>query len=279
MKTSQELADYKRAFVEACAQVLGKIPDESLFRPHTNSNGQQTITWNSYNKGMIGLMTERRYQDKFGDEPEWLAGCHLHHQHLLRQLASQWDVSLPAEKPATIDSSPESARDYRTPSPPCPPQKTPPAATRSDEAIPEPISPPQRPTKQPWKATIPGTVELEQALAQLARSTHLRKLIRDEFGENRAKAMFAMMRKNSFVGDEGNELHDFLLDGIGNDSVTVWETVHTSLYYDEEVDWPIHVERFHGVFQVWSPEHDHVGLFLDLEDAKAYVYANWENAK
>jgi hypothetical protein len=118
------------------------------------------------------------------------------------------------------------------------------------------------------------------ALWQLARSTHLRKRIREEFGVDRAKRMTRMMDEGEFEGDDGDALHDFLIDGISNDAVLVWETVSVDSYYDNpEWEWPIYITRFHGVYEVQSPECDPAGIFDSLEEAKSYVYSNWANAR
>lgn len=121
-----------------------------------------------------------------------------------------------------------------------------------------------------------GAVQLHQAAPQMARSTKLRKLLREHFGPDRAKRMIRMMEAGTLEGPDGDEVHDYLENGISNDSVLAWETVSVSDYDgDPEYRWPIYVYRFHGVFQVHSPEYDRCGLFLSLDDAKSYVRFNW----
>lgn len=91
-----------------------------------------------------------------------------------------------------------------------------------------------------------------------------------------AQTMRAMMLEGRFSGDSGDDLHDFLLDAIVNDSTTAW----SGLINSGDEDWPINVQEYFGVFYVWSMEYDNVGYFLSKEDALSYVFSEgWDVRK
>lgn len=129
---------------------------------------------------------------------------------------------------------------------------------------------------RPW----PATASLEAALPRFAEHPEIRERLSKAFGHERTARMLAMMQAGRFSGEDGDALQDLITDAIANDSVTVWTTEHGSLGVDgEEVLWPIEVQEFCGVFQVWSPEHDKTGPFLSLDEAVSFVLTNWPEAK
>ena len=117
------------------------------------------------------------------------------------------------------------------------------------------------------------------ALWQFAKSTHLRKRLREEFGAARAKSMARMMEEGKLEGDDGDTLHDFLLEGMSNEGVVVWETVIEDTYYGEPVQWPVYVKRFYGVYQVHALEYDPSELFESLDEAQSHAHCTWENVQ
>jgi hypothetical protein len=129
---------------------------------------------------------------------------------------------------------------------------------------------------RPW----PATASLEAALPRFAEHPEIRERLSKAFGHERTARMLAMMQVGRFSGEDGDALQDLITNAIANDSVTVWTTEHGSLGVDgEEVLWPIQVQEFCGVFQVWSPEHDETGPFLSLDEAVSFVLTNWPEAK
>jgi hypothetical protein len=119
-------------------------------------------------------------------------------------------------------------------------------------------------------------VDLEGTLLKLAKSDLFQATLSKEFGSPMAQTMRAMMLEGRFSGDSGDDLHDFLLDAIVNDSTTAW----SGLINSGDEDWPINVQEYFGVFYVWSMEYDNVGYFLSKEDALSYVFSEgWDVRK
>jgi hypothetical protein len=90
--------------------------------------------------------------------------------------------------------------------------------------------------------------------------------------------MITMIQTGEFVGSEGDELHDFLTEDLLNDAKACWRATSRSVDRGETVVWPIEILERHGAYQIWSPEFNRAGLFLDLEDARAFVFQAWEDA-
>ncbi len=61
-------------------------------------------------------------------------------------------------------------------------------------------------------------VDLEGALTKLAESEALEYILAKEFGRPVAQAMRTMMRTGKLSGEVGDDLHDFFIDAIVNDS-------------------------------------------------------------
>jgi hypothetical protein len=241
-------------FVRDCSRVLGLEPDHVRFRPSDDGSGHAGVTWKSHIQGLGSQSVRSAYVRQFGAPPSWLDGCHPHHQHLLLQTALAWKRALPSDRPEAV---------------------APPAGRERDYQVQGPSSAMSSPVPR-W----PAAASLAEALPQLAERPGFRGLVEKTFGAERATRMFEMMQGGRFVGDDGNELHDFLAEGILNDSVPVWTGESPSRGPDGEDElWPIEVQEFHGVFRVWSPEHDTVGPFLSLDDACSFVWANWPEAR
>jgi hypothetical protein len=116
-------------------------------------------------------------------------------------------------------------------------------------------------------------VDLEGALTKLAESEALEYILAKEFGRPVAQAMRTMMRTGKLSGEVGDDLHDFFIDAIVNDSSTAW----SGLINSSGEDWLIKVQEYFGVFYVWAMEYDNVGYFLSREDALSYVFSEgWE---
>ena len=84
-----------------------------------------------------------------------------------------------------------------------------------------------------------------------------------------------MMRKGKLTGALGIDVHDYLVDEIGNESRTVWNGLIPATHDT----YPVDVNEYAGVFYVWAMEYDDVGYFLSLDAAKGYVYGNWEGVE
>ncbi len=238
------------AFDRECSRVLGLEPDHARFRPFDEGSGRTGVTWKSHIQGFGSQSVRGDYVRQLGAPPSWLDGCHPHHQHLLLRTALAWKRALPPDRPEAVTSPQGRERDYQIYGPP------------SAVAAPAPR----------W----PATASLAEALPQLAERPELQGLLEKAFGAERAGRMLLMMRGGRFVGGDGDELHDFLADAILNDSVPVWTAENASLGIDgEDLCWPIEVQEFHGVFRVWSPEHDTTGPFLSLDEAVSFVLTNW----
>lgn len=107
----------------------------------------------------------------------------------------------------------------------------------------------------------------------MAESEALESILAKEFGRPVAQAMRTMMRTGKLSGEVGDDLHDFFIDAIVNDSSTAW----SGLINSSGEDWPIKVQEYFGVFYVWAMEYDNVGYFLSREDALSYVFSEgWE---
>jgi hypothetical protein len=116
-------------------------------------------------------------------------------------------------------------------------------------------------------------VDLEGTLRKLAKSDLFQATLIKEFGSSMAQTMRSMMLDGKFSGDSGDELHDFLLDAIVNDSKTSW----SGLINSSDEDWPINVQEYFGVFYIWAMEYDNVGYFLNKEDALSFVFSEgWD---
>ena len=247
MSTESNSSNIHDAFVVLCGRVLGLTPDHGRFRPHVESYGRVGVTWNSSVQGMVSLLVRSRYVTRFGQPPDWIGNCHPHLEHLLLLASLHWDRPLPANRPNPITAPPGGERNYDILGPP------------KDLSV-------------RW----PSTATESEVLPQLASTPSFAELLRKEFGVDRAENMLIMLCDAKYRGNDGAELRDFVADGMLNLSLAVWRAENPSLGIDgEEIAWPIEVQEYHGLFQVWSPEHDTVGPFLSFEDAQGFVFGNW----
>lgn len=247
-------APVQHDFECACGYVLGLEPDHSRFRPLKPAGGRSRVTWKSHIQGLCTQSIEANCGLQFASPPSWLEGCHPHHRDLLLRTALAWKLGLPVVCPEAIAPAPGRERDYQIHGPP--------------SSLTAPV--------RPW----PATASLEEALPRFAEHPEILERLSKAFGHERTARMLARMQAERFSGEDGDALHDLITDAIANDSVTVWTAEHGSLGMDgEEVLWPIEVQEFCGVFQVWSPEHDKTGPFLSLDEAVSFVLTNWPEAK
>ena len=116
-----------------------------------------------------------------------------------------------------------------------------------------------------------GCVELGEACKVLAKSRVVQALVKATFGPEKSKQALQLMRAGNLEGDLGAEIHDLLTDTIQNDAEVIWSGV-ISQPHD---DYPVNVNRYHGVLWVWAMEYDPVGYFLDEDAAVSYARFNW----
>lgn len=119
--------------------------------------------------------------------------------------------------------------------------------------------------------SAPRTVGLKDALPILALSQHVRRRLREEFGNAGQRAMLKKMRERDIEDEAGAEAHDFLLDEIGNEGTIVWDGVIPA----RDDEYPVHIKHYGGVYLVWAMEYDDEGYFLCFEHAWDYVDDNW----
>jgi hypothetical protein len=120
-----------------------------------------------------------------------------------------------------------------------------------------------------------GAVDLWAILPVLAKSERACEALRNSLGCDRGSIAVEMLRSGKVVGDTGNEIHDFFLDEIVNESKSVWEG---KLYNPDDPDWvySIGINEYEGVFYVWAVDYDTVGYFLSEKAACDYAYMNWD---
>ncbi len=188
-----------------------------------------------------------KYRSKFGEPPSWLRFCHPSHRIDLCRMALKTSTHLPkstghlsayVEK---VQKNQKCHEDYIN------------------------------------KLKSDGTVTLDTALPVLVKSNKLQRILRKEFGSSKADMMISMMWKGVFSGDVGNELHDFLVDQINNESEIKWKGLILGSEDNEGDDYPVMIYGYHGIFRVWALEFDSVDFFLHFADAKTYVYREWGN--
>lgn len=120
-----------------------------------------------------------------------------------------------------------------------------------------------------------GSDSLEAVLPILVKSSRASSGLLQVIGEENAKSAFEMMSAGKLEGRLGDEIHDFFLDEIVNES----ESVLVAEIIDTDNVYPITVHEFEGVFFVWSLEEDPVGYFTSFEKAKEFALSNWDNAQ
>jgi hypothetical protein len=48
---------------------------------------------------------------------------------------------------------------------------------------------------------------------------------------------------------------------------------------DSENEYPVEIQDYEGVHIVWALEYDRVGYFLNVDDAKAYIFCEWDGVR
>lgn len=117
-----------------------------------------------------------------------------------------------------------------------------------------------------------GATTLEGTLKTLAKSTQLKAELKQHFGDGPAQIMERLMVAGKFEGKEGDKLHDFLMDEILNSAEECWGGQIAGEY-------SVTIREYEKVFFVDAVEHDPAGYFLNRQDAKDYILANWDNVE
>ena len=120
---------------------------------------------------------------------------------------------------------------------------------------------------------VGDAVNLEKVLPTLLKSGSFHSVICKQFDISAADQMVLMMREGAFSGSAGDDLENFLVDAVVNDSEIAW----TGLIKGSEDNYPVSIRNYHGVYYVSSLEVDDVGYFLDFESAKWYLEWNWND--
>lgn len=117
------------------------------------------------------------------------------------------------------------------------------------------------------------TVDLADAFKVLAQSNSVQTLLKEQVGSDSYAEALRLMKAGNLDSALGETLHDFFIDAIRNDATTVW----TGFIHDENDDWPINVNEYHGVFWISALEYDPIGYFLNSDSAIAYARTAWDN--
>ena len=120
---------------------------------------------------------------------------------------------------------------------------------------------------------VGDAVNLEKVLPTLLKSGSFHSVLCKQFDISAADQMVLMMRDGVFSGSAGDDLENFLVDAVVNDSEIAW----TGLIKGNEDNYPVSIRNYHGVYYVSSLEEDDVGYFLDFESAKWYLEWNWND--
>jgi hypothetical protein len=144
-------------------------------------------------------------------------------------------------------------------------------------------------------------VSLELAMPLLAESATVRERLQEQF-PGIADDIVSLMQWRDLDNPLGQEVHDFLLDEIGNTAEVVWtglllgveyggydaddddeEAEEEDLEAQEDIDadgdiYPIEIRRYGGVYVVWALESGEEGYFLSFTHAKDYIDWNWPEA-
>lgn len=126
-----------------------------------------------------------------------------------------------------------------------------------------------------------GAVELTGVLDKLAKSEFARKRVLEEFGATDGAVANDMIHRGDLTGVLGDRVHDFFADEIENEATAIWSGVIFDPDDEGNVDseFPVGISEYCGVFFAWSLESDNAGYFLTLEDARGYVFSNWDNVR
>jgi hypothetical protein len=109
-----------------------------------------------------------------------------------------------------------------------------------------------------------GSVTIEEALPKLAKSKTAQEALRSSLGEEAVK----MLLSGTLEGDLGDSICDFFDDEILNSSETAWTGKLAGSY-------PIGINKYEGVYYVWSVDYWNTGYFLSKKAAKDFISMNW----
>jgi hypothetical protein len=109
-----------------------------------------------------------------------------------------------------------------------------------------------------------GTITLEEALRVLAKSERAR----DELLSSLGTEAVEMFVRGTIEGDLGYEIECFFQDQIDAGSDTVYEDKLPNGYL-------VGINRYEGVYYVWSVDYWDFGYFLSEESAYEFISMNW----
>lgn len=124
-----------------------------------------------------------------------------------------------------------------------------------------------------------GDLSYEDVLEIMAGSRRACDALAKAIGKEHASEAVAMLQSQSLEGELGDEIRDFFLCEIGDQGESVW--VGSLREYDshdrEEVEWPIGIMKYEGVFFISALEIDNMGFFSTKAAALKFVRRNWPN--
>lgn len=248
--------DYEKILYDLY-KLLGEGSRGNYTEKYTLPTGVEVIYRVSWATGMHTLSELSKYCKKYDNPPAWLSFCNPSHRIKLCEIALKTNIRLPESFNQLIVYIQRYFEDSSK------------GKLISKEIISCDKTQPVFVIKGDSCRRSDGTVTLEKALPVLVKSKKLHSILRKEFGSSKAKVMISMMRERGFSGDAGDELYDFLMDQIHNESETVWHGV--SMTSDNE--YAIGINGYCGIYYVWEVEMEEVGFFLDIEDAKSFVFS------
>lgn len=116
---------------------------------------------------------------------------------------------------------------------------------------------------------------LESVLPILGKSSRAREALAKFIGEKNAQSALEMVVSGKLSGTQGDQIHDFFSDEIGNEATSVWDGIRR--VQDEEYGFGVH--EYVGIYFVTAIEYDPVGYFISLADALSYIDSNWDDVE
>ena len=120
-----------------------------------------------------------------------------------------------------------------------------------------------------------GRVGLEDALPVLMRSERACAALRTAFGAGWTEGAVGAVNAGTAAVALMDQLQDFFGDQLPDLLNTVWRGL---IGYGDEA-YPVEIKGYEGLFVAWAMGHDRVGYFLDVDDAKEYIYGNWDDVR
>ena len=108
------------------------------------------------------------------------------------------------------------------------------------------------------------SVTLQETIPILAESERARNDLRTSLGTEAVE----MLLSGKIEGSLGDAIYDFFTDIIQNDSETVSE-------FELPNGYPVGVNKYEGVYYVWSVDYWDTGYFLSEESANKFIAMNW----